>query len=117
MNDSPRWSLNNEKTKLRVDFPTNPATAFELSTEEVDAFIASLSDMRASMTPSVLTSEPGRGTKMRIAPYVKWWVEKEPDRGTVILALAHPGLRWVGMSLKPEEARQLIDRLSQQLRD
>ncbi|MDK2741312.1 MAG: hypothetical protein NDI90_00220 [Nitrospira sp. BO4] len=103
----PHWSLNSDRTKLTVDFPTEPPTRFELDADEMDDFIAHLAEMRAAMTPAVPFSDPDPGSRMSVAASGRWYVHPRGAEGAAILLL-HPGYRWVGIALEPEPIRELI---------
>ena len=103
----PRWSLNEDQTRLFVDFPTNPPVRFNLRADEVDDFLSRLAETRMAMKPAVPMTDPVDGTRIVIATNGRFYVQRH-SRG-VIIALLHPGLRWVGMMFGHEEAKNLIN--------
>lgn len=105
--NQPHWSLNDDKTRLRVLFPTTPPVAFDMDTDEVDDLIGNLAEMRANMLPGVEMTDPDPGTRLNVATNGRWYVQPTPDGGAA-LCILHPGYRWVAMRLDAGAAGQLV---------
>lgn len=113
MADNPSWSLSDDKTTARVDFPTDPPCRFELQAEELDDLIATLAAMRRNMVPEIPMSDLDQGSRLEVATVGRWYVEPNPKDKSLALALLHPGYRWVAIRLDYQSAadlRNLIDR-------
>lgn len=113
MSNGPHWSLNDERNLAIVDFPSNPPVRLEYDAHAIDDLIAGLASIREAMEPPVPMEEPDIGTRIKVATVGRFFVQrKEPG---LMLALLHPGLRWVGMMFGRAEAEHLIDTIRQRL--
>jgi|SRR5450759_5064389 len=117
MYKGPHWSLNEDQTRIRIDFPSEPPVRLEYDADQVDDLIANLAEMRGAMQPSVPMSEPDPGTRIQVATKGRFYVQPRKSESALVLALLHPGLRWVGMLFGREQALHLIDTLRQHLPD
>jgi hypothetical protein len=111
----PAYSLNRDSTRLRVEFPTEPAVGIELDADEVDDLIAHLAEMRAAMKPPVAMADPDPGTRVKFATAGRFYVQPRPAERDLVIAFLHPGLRWVGMLFGRKEAEHLIDTIRDHL--
>jgi hypothetical protein len=112
-----QWSLNDDRTLIRVDFPSEPPVRLEYDAGQLDELIAALADARGAMEPPVPMSDPDPGTRVKVATSGRFYVQPRKTEKHLILALLHPGLRWVAVLLTREQALHLIDTLRQQLPD
>jgi hypothetical protein len=84
-----------------------------LSTEQLQALIPSLMRCRAMMHPALPFRDLRPKDKVLWGERMRWWTGLVDGRQ--ILALHHPGLGWLGMTLTPTVVASLRDRLDEQL--
>ncbi|WP_336801576.1 hypothetical protein [Kaistia sp. MMO-174] len=107
---APHWSLNESRTRLVVDFPTDPPVRFDFDADEVDEFIANLAMTRAAMLPPPpIEADPDPGSLMQVSHMGRWYVHPMPDREGIALLLLVPGYRWIGLWLDRAGGERLIE--------
>lgn len=117
MNNELDWSLNENATLIRIDFPSDPPVRLEFDADEVDAMIARLSAMRQSMVPAIPMSDPDPGTRIEVSLQCRYYVERVNQGRQMMVAMLHPGVRWIGMLFGRIEAQRLIDTILQNIPD
>lgn len=111
----PTWSLSDDRQRIRAVFPTKPhPSALELEAPEVDDLIERLMEARAAMLPEVPMVEPDPGTRVKTAASGRWYVQ--PRATDLVLAILHPGARWVGLVLDRFAAGELARTLRKHAR-
>jgi hypothetical protein len=112
-----QWSLNDDRTLIRVDFPSEPPVRLEYDAGQLDDLIAALAELRGAMEPPVPMSDPDPGTRVHPATRGRFYVQPRKTENDLILALLHPGLRWIAFLFGREQALHLIDALRKHLPD
>lgn len=107
--NSPHWKLTDDGQTLVVTFPTERPVEFHLDAEGVDDLIANLAEMRMSM-PQMPMGDPDPGTKLNVPTDGRWYVQPLPN-GQKVLAIFHPGYRWVGLLLDDGAVENLANAL------
>jgi hypothetical protein len=67
------------------------------------------------MEPPVPMTDPDPGTRIQVPTTGRWWVQPLAAENRLLLALLHPGLRWVGLKFDHAQARALADKILQNL--
>jgi hypothetical protein len=100
--------LSDDRTKIRVDFPSDPPISLEYDPEQLDDMIAGLAQMRAAMEPPVPMADPDPNTRILVAENGRFYVQPDKQGQGTTLALLHPGFRWVGMFFTREGIAELL---------
>ena len=92
--------------EMREDDKALAHMTFDAAT--LEGLIRRLGECRATMTETV-ADELDPGSRLEVLPFPAW---KVPDThsgpsGTLLLALRHPGLGWLGFLLEEARARQI----------
>ncbi|NLS69611.1 hypothetical protein E3H11_11930 [Bradyrhizobium brasilense] len=112
---APHWSLNEERTRIRIDFQGERPIRLELDADQLDDVIAGLVEMRSSMSPEVPMSDPDPGSRVLVATRGRFFVQSRENEKSLAVLLLHPGLRWVGMLFDRDGVLDLIDKLRRYL--
>lgn len=94
------WTMSEDHTVLKISLPTVPhPSALEMEAPEVDDLIRNLIEMRARMLPAVPMADPDPGMRMTGSLVGRWYVQPMPGAEHFMLALLHPGARWIAIVL------------------
>ncbi len=75
---------------------------------EVENIIRGMIVMREMMSPAIPMADPAEGTPVITTERMRWNAQPNPHTpGTVNLALLHPGVGWIGISIPQDSAQDL----------
>lgn len=109
----PEWELSEDRTTIRITFPTQPPIALELDASGVDMFLESLGTFRSVMTPGIPKGLPNGLVKS--VPDPSWHVDKDALTGKVALHIRDTRYGWLHYLIPSPEAgylSTLLDRIA-----
>lgn len=119
-NDKPtefKLDLSKDKTTVTINFglkDEEPWGHSVFAAEDLDNFIKTLSNVRASMDPLIVEEKPPAGpTNSILDP--RWWIQPELLTDGVGFAIRHPGLGWLSFAIPPDSCSVLHRLLGENL--
>ena len=83
-------------------------------TQQLDDFILALAKARAEMLPEP-EFEPELDKPITTAYSPRFWVGSQPEIAGIQLMVRHFGYNWLSFMFRPEEAKQMIEMLNEQV--
>lgn len=95
--------------RLTLSIGDNSETMF---TQQLDDFILALARARAEMLPEP-EYEPALDKPITTAYSPRFWVGAQPEIAGVQLMVRHFGYNWLSFMFRPEEAKEMIQMLTE----